>query len=91
MFEKTDFYEAASSLGLEGFMFFLMIKQKGELDIDIYQSDGVNLTRFFWMFINIPNTTWSDGSPEFPKSPLMYKRCATYTLVGGSGSYFIDM
>ncbi len=86
LFEKTSFDEANRSLVLKEFMFFLNISNRNSLYFDIFQSDYPNLTEIFWLLPEIPKTAWGDMELKLPKSPLKFKRSASYRI-GDEGSW----
>ncbi|WP_196889038.1 hypothetical protein [Aureivirga sp. CE67] len=89
LFEKTSFEKANQSLGLEPFMLYLIFNQNRGTYFDIYQSDASDLTKLFWMFRDIPFTTWQGVKAIFPESELAYKRKAKYSLEDDSDEAYL--
>ena len=87
--EDTDASSVNDSLGLEGFMLFLILNQEGETTFKIGSNPSISFTKLFWMFINVPNVYWPEGvKPEFPESVLSYTRVVAYQMRGDDSGFY---
>ncbi|MGH1339585.1 MAG: hypothetical protein ACRBFS_25935 [Aureispira sp.] len=85
-FNHTDFDLANKSTVLQAFFVFVGAHASSRIVIDVAQSTVPNLTPIYWLYWEVPPTTWLDVSPTFPASPLSFERSTTYR-VGDSGSW----
>lgn len=76
-FDHTHFDIANTSDYIEAFFVFLQCFSYDDYYIDIFQSDSPRLGEIFWLLPIVPKVIWSDVKPEYPMSPLCFKRYAT--------------
>lgn len=80
LFNHTDFELANQSTVLQEFFVFVGAHASSRMVMDIVQSTAPNLTPIYWLYWNLPQTTWLDVSPTFPASPLSFQRSASYRI-----------
>ena len=86
LFNHTDFELANQSTVLQEFFVFVGAHASSRMVMDIVQSTVPNLTPIYWLYQNLPQTTWLDVSPTFPASPLSFQRSASYRI-GDNGRW----
>lgn len=77
LFESTSF-NMPDGPALRGFVFFVNLNHPWEVYFDICQSYVPELSPYFWILPNVPDSSWLDTPVALPKSFLSFSRKTRY-------------